>query len=105
MIERFFHYLFRVVWHLRSLYLAQLVLLIAGAAAISVLEKIPFGEAVYFAFITGLTIGYGDIVAHTALGRIVCVALGFIRIIFSGLVVASATLAVRQSWEEIHGHE
>ena len=92
------------IWYLRSLWLAQIVLLLVGALAISGIEKIPFADAVYFAFITGLTIGYGDLVPHTASGRIISVALGFVGIIFTGLVVACATLAVRKAWEEIH-HE
>ncbi len=67
---------------------------------IAEVEDIPIGEAVYFSFITGLTVGYGDIVPNTTVGRIVCVALGFIGIIFSGLVVAITVHAVRESWQE-----
>lgn len=105
MVKCFFQHFNRVVWYLRSLWLAQLLLLLIGALAISGLEKIPFGDAVYFAFITGLTIGYGDLVPHTALGRIISVAMGFVGIIFTGLVVACATQAVRKAWEAMHSNE
>ncbi len=105
MVKRFFHYLNRVIWHLRSLWLAQILLLLIGALAIAGIEKIPVADAVYFAFITGLTIGYGDLVPHTVSGRIISVALGFVGIIFTGLVVACATLAVRKAWDEMHHHE
>jgi len=51
----------------------------------------------YFAFITGLTIGYGDIVVKTPVGRILAVLIGFIGVLFSGLVVAAALRAVGEA--------
>ncbi len=73
MLVLFSQHFFKMCRHVRSVFLALLALLMAGA--------------VYFSFITGLTIGYGDIVPHTTVGRIVCVALGFIGVIFTGLWV------------------
>ncbi len=72
---------------------------------IAAIENIPVGDAVYFAFITGLTVGYGDLVAHTGFGRVISVFLGFVGIIFTGLVVAAATHAVREAWDEVHGDD
>ncbi len=99
--RRFFH----VVWYLRSLHLALIALIVGGGVAIAGIEKIPFGDAVYFAFVTGLTVGYGDLVAHTGFGRVISVLLGFVGIIFTGLVVAAASHAVREAWDEIHGKD
>lgn len=81
-------------WAVRSVLLAQLALVLAGAVMISALEKVGIGDALYFAFITGLTIGYGDIVAHTVGGRIVSVSLGVVGITFTGLIVAVAVRAL-----------
>ena len=78
MLARFLGHVFEMSWHLRAVYLALLALMLAGAVTIAGVENMPLGEAVYFSFITGLTIGYGDIVAHTTAGRIVSVALGFV---------------------------
>ncbi len=100
MLGSFIHVFFRIVWNLRSLYLALLSLIMAGAVVIAVVEKIPIGEALYFAFITGLTIGYGDIVAATTFGRIMSVLLGFVGVLFTGLVIAVALHAVREAWEK-----
>ena len=100
MIRIFFRIFFRMSWHLRSIYFAQVALIIAGAVIISATEKIPIGDAIYFAFITGLTIGYGDIVAHSVTGRIVSVCLGIVGILFTGLIVAVSVRAVREAWDQ-----
>jgi hypothetical protein len=100
MLARFLGHVFEMSWHLRAIYLALLALILVGAAVIAGVENIPIGEAVYFSFITGLTIGYGDIVPNTTGGRVVSVALGFIGILFTGLVVAVIVRAVREAWEE-----
>jgi hypothetical protein len=72
----------------------------ACAVIITAVEKVSFGKAVYFAFITGLTIGYGDIVPSTVIGRFISVLLGFIGIFFTGVSVAVAVQSVRYALEE-----
>ena len=100
MIVQFTRDFIRMCWHVRGVFLALLTFLLAGALTIAGVENMPLGEAVYFSFITGLTVGYGDIVPNTTIGRIVCVALGFIGIIFSGLVVAIVVRTTRESWQK-----
>jgi len=99
-LVRFFDHLFQMCWDLRAIYLAFLVLILVGAAVIADVENMPLGEAVYFSFITGFTVGYGDIAPITTIGRIVSILLGFIGILFTGLVVAVIVRAVREAWEE-----
>ena len=53
------------------------------------------GEAVYFSFITGLTIGYGDIVPRQAFTRALAVVIGFGGILLTGLVAGIAVNAMR----------
>jgi hypothetical protein len=99
MITSFTNHFFRAVWHVRAIILALIALVVSGAAMLAYLEKIAFTEALYFAFVTGMTIGYGDIVMHTPSGRLVALLIGFIGILFTGLVVAVLVHAVRQSYE------
>jgi voltage-gated potassium channel len=100
MVSHVFRAFFVMSWHLRNVYLVQLVLMLLGAGTIAAVEKIPIGDAVYFAFVTALTIGYGDIVAHSVAGRVVSILLGVVGILFTGLVVSVAVHAVRDAWEQ-----
>ncbi len=97
MFTSFTYHFFRIIWHFRSVNLALFALIVINGWAISYVEKLPFGDALYFAFITGLTIGYGDIVVKTPVGRILAVLIGFIGVLFSGLVVAAALRAIGEA--------
>ena len=100
MFTSFTYNFLRIIWHVRSVNLALFTLIVINGWAISYVEKLPFGDALYFAFITGLTIGYGDIVVKTPVGRILAVLIGFIGVLFSGLVIAVAVRALRESYHE-----
>ena len=56
-----------------------------AAITISRVENLEIGDGIYFAFITGLSIGYGDITPVTAWGRVVSVFIGLIGMIFVGV--------------------
>jgi hypothetical protein len=102
MLRNFSQHFFRAIWHIKTIILAMLTLVVAGAVAISIVEKMPFGDTLYFAFVTGLTIGYGDIVVETFLGRLIALLIGLIGIFFTGLTAAALVYAVRESLEEIY---
>ncbi len=100
MFTSFTYHFFRAVWHVRAIILALIALVVAGAAMLAYLEKIAFTEALYFAFVTGLTIGYGDIVMQTPFGRLGALLIGLVGILFTGLIVAVLVHAVRESMAE-----
>ena len=78
-----------------------LVLLIAGGGwLLARWESLPFWEGQYLAFVTALTIGYGDITPTQPLSRILCIALGIVGMVWIGLVVGSASVALRRTIEE-----
>jgi hypothetical protein len=100
MFNRFCYHFFSAVWRIKTVIMPLIALIVGGAAVVSFFEKMPFADTLYFAFVTGLTIGYGDIVAKTPLGRLAAILIGFIGILFTGLIVAVLVFAVRESLEE-----
>lgn len=85
-----------IVWPVLSM------LLMAKAALgviVAAIEGWNVGQGIYFAFVTGLTIGYGDFVPHHAATRVLAVAIGFLGIILIGLVSALAVRAFQVSNE------
>jgi voltage-gated potassium channel len=95
---RFLTNFLRVVRHFQAIFVSLFLINFVGALVISLAENLRYGDALYFTFVTGLTIGYGDIVVKTALGRSVALFLGFIGILFTGLVIAAAVEAVRRTY-------
>ena len=103
MFFRFSAHFWQATWRVKSIFFALILLIIAGAGVIAYAEQLPFGDALYFAFVTGLTVGYGDIVATTALGRVISILLGLNGILFTGLVVAVAVHAVQMALKDVDG--
>ena len=101
MLIRFSYHFFIIVGRLKAVFLALFALVLDIAVMIRYLEKMPFGESLYFSFITGLTIGYGDIVVKTPVARLLAVFLGLIGIIFTGMMVAAAIRAVGESMKDM----
>lgn len=100
----FLKYFFRNLVYVRDVILGLVVLILIGAFAISHIEKMKLGDAIYFACVTGLSVGYGDIVPETHTGRILCVAIGIIGLVFMGLVIAVATKALTEATAENLGN-
>ena len=74
--------------------IGELMFICFGGVAISFVEERSLEESLYFSFITALSIGYGDIVPQTTVGRIISVFIGLVGMIFIGLTVAVATRAL-----------
>ena len=75
--------------------LSGLLLFKVGLGAIvGVLEGWGVGQGIYFAFITGLTIGYGDLAPRQSLTQLLAVVIGFSGILLTGLIAALAVKAI-----------
>ena len=98
----FIRHLFSIIRNLHTVFLSLIALIVSVAVVVTYIEKMPFGEALYFSFITGLTVGYGDIVVQTPLGRLLAVFLGLIGMILTGLIVAVAVRAVDKSLKDMN---
>ena len=51
-------------------------------------------ESIYFSFVTGLTIGYGDLAPKTLLTRTLAVVIGACGILLTALIAAVAVKAL-----------
>ena len=93
--RRFMRELWRglgIVWPVLSGLLGLMAML---GLAVAGLEGWPLGDGLYFSFVTGLTIGYGDLVPKAGLSRVLAVSIGLCGIVLTGFVVAIAVEALR----------
>jgi hypothetical protein len=79
-----------IVWPVVS---SLLVLKALLGVVVGLVEGWGVWQGIYFAFITGLTIGYGDLVPHHVVTRLLAVAIGFLGISLTGIVAALAVKA------------
>jgi hypothetical protein len=82
----------KVVWPILSVLLA---IMAALGIVVAVLEGWRLGDGLYFAFVSGLTIGYGDLVPKGPLARMLAVTIGFTGILLTGLVAAVGVQALQ----------
>lgn len=84
----------RIIWPVLSM---LLIVQASLGASVGLIEGWGIGQGIYFAFITGLTIGYGDLVPSRPLTQVLAVIIGFCGITLCGLVAALAVKAFQRS--------
>jgi hypothetical protein len=90
----------RVVWPILS---ALLGVIIALGLVVGLIEGWSVHESIYFAFVTGLTIGYGDLAPKLLLTRALAILIGVCGVLLTALVAAiavKALTAVRDDGED-----
>ncbi|WP_244489792.1 MULTISPECIES: potassium channel family protein [unclassified Rhizobium] len=81
----------RILWPLFS---GILVIIIGSGIVVGYIEDWRIDESLYFTFVTGLTIGYGDFVPKHLVTRLLSLLIGFSGIVLTGLVAAVAVRAL-----------
>ena len=81
----------RVVWPIVS---GILLVMVGSGLAIWRIENWRIDEALYFTFVTGLTIGYGDFTPKHVSARLLSLVIGFAGIVLTGLVAAISVQAL-----------
>lgn len=59
-----------------------------------------FGEVLYLSAVTALTVGYGDLVPHTAIGRCLSLLLALQGIMLTGIFAAAAVKSLEVQYRE-----
>ena len=81
----------RVVWPILSVLLG---VIIALGLVVGLLEGWSVHESIYFAFVSGLTIGYGDLAPKLLLTRVLAILIGVCGVLVTALVAAIAVKAL-----------
>jgi hypothetical protein len=87
----------RVVWPILSVLLG---LMIALGLVIGLLEGWSVHESIYFAFVSGLTIGYGDLAPKSLLTRVLAILIGVCGVVLTALLAAIAVKALTVATDE-----
>jgi hypothetical protein len=86
----------RVVWPILS---ALLGLIIVLGFVVGLIEGWSALDSIYFAFVSGLTIGYGDLAPKSMIGRALAILIGVCGVLVTGLVAAIAVKALTAAHE------
>jgi Na+-transporting NADH:ubiquinone oxidoreductase subunit NqrD len=81
----------RIVWPILSVLLG---LIVALGVIVGLIERWSLHESIYFAFVSGLTIGYGDLAPRSLLTRVLSVLIGVCGVLVTALVAAIAVKAL-----------
>src|ERR1700754_2743239 len=96
----------KVFWHLRSIMLILIALffifsvaMYCGGGVVNADSRTPSpaGETLYFCAVTALTIGYGDVVPTTTLGRIIAILLGLLGVLMTGVTTGSTVYGIQMA--------
>ena len=95
----------KILWPIVS---ALLLIQFAFGIVAGIIEQWSLGESIYFTCITGLTIGYGDLVPKHFISRLGAVVIGMVGVVLMGLIAAIAVRAL-ELWgqtnrvDDLHG--
>jgi hypothetical protein len=90
----------RIVWPILSILLGAIVAL---GLIVGFLEGWPIRDSIYFAFVSGLTIGYGDLAPKTFLARMLAILIGTCGLLMTTLIAAvviKALTVIREGVEK-----
>ncbi len=90
----------RLILVVRWVLSALIALIVLDGLAIAHFEDIGIADSLYFSFVTAFTIGYGDIVPVSPIGRVLALSAGLVGLIMTGLVIAINTRALAHTVQE-----
>ncbi len=95
--RRFRIFFWRKLQIISPIIFALVLIQIALGVFAGFIEHWSLGDSIYFTFITGLTIGYGDFVPKHFLSRLAAVAIALDGVVVMGLIAAVAVRALEET--------
>jgi hypothetical protein len=81
----------RVIWPILS---GVLLAIVALGLVVGLIEGWSVQESIYFAFVSGLTIGYGDLAPKIFVTRVLAIIIGMCGVVLTALLAAIAVKAL-----------
>ncbi len=98
----FFRIFLKVIYAMRKILTALFSFIIGIGILVGYIEHIGFWNGIYLAFVSALTVGYGDLTPKTAIGKFLCVGvLPIIGMLLTGIMVAGAIKAIEIGNEDM----
>ena len=97
MLTDFVSHHLTLMYELAGLFVVFGALILGGALLLTRLEESSFEDATYFAVITALTVGFGDVTPRSRGGRLITAMLAFLGLVLIGVFVAVASEALNRS--------
>ena len=86
-----------LLWELAGVFAFLTLVILAGGMLLARFDGLPFGEAIYLAFVTALTVGFGDLTPRSGAARVVTVVLAFFGMLLFGILIATAVHAMDEA--------
>ena len=90
---------------LMPIWMTFMVLISGLGVLVAHLEKLTIHDGLYFAWITGTTVGYGDIVPERHISQILCILIAVIGVLFTGTLVAISVNALKITFQVETGQD
>ncbi len=93
-------YHLRLAWPIFS---TMLVIIVTVGLLIAYIEGWEPFDGIYFGFVTGLTIGYGELVPKQPLSRVLAILLGFNGVLLTAIFAAISVRAIEVAGRKVGG--
>ncbi len=103
MLYDFLHAHWLLISEFLILLLVLLALVTVSGMAMARFDGLSAEDGIYFAFITALTIGFGDFVPKSRASRVIAILLALLGLVIVGILVAVAVHAVDYALEQSTG--
>jgi voltage-gated potassium channel len=94
MLREFISAHFLLAYELAGVFAVFMAVILVFGVLFARFDRVPLEDAIYFAFITAFTVGFGDVTPKSRGARVLTIMLAFLGLILMGVAVAVAVHAL-----------